>query len=99
MRRRASSDTGFIKAFLINLLFQFEWMLLALILFALHQWIGLPIWLFWAALGFWILLAFVLTWFMTWAVSCSDFNPGPGAKKSSERLRAAKDSHSDQKAS
>ena len=47
---------------------------------------GTEIPLFWAVLGFWVLLAMIITWFVTWASECSDTNPGPGAKRTSERL-------------
>jgi len=54
---------------------------------ALHHWIHIPVSLFWAALGFWILLSLVITWFVTWAAGCSDANPGPGAKRTSDRIK------------
>ena len=86
MKRKSSFLLGFIRAYLINLLLQFEWLLLALILLALYFWLNVPIVLFWAALGFWLLLALVVTWFVTWAANC-ETPPGPGAKCTSQRLR------------
>ena len=85
MNERTTSHSGFIHAFFVNLLLQFEWLLLAIVLLALHFWKNIPIVLFWAALGFWLLLALVVTWFVTWAAGC-ETPPGPGAKCTSERL-------------
>ena len=86
MQHRRFSVGSFIKAVLVNMLLQFEWLLLALVFLGLHFWIHIPIIIFWAVLGFWVLLAVVITWFVTWASDCSDVNPGPGAKRTSERI-------------
>ena len=87
MKKRRHSLGSWIRAVLINMVLQFEWLLLALLLLVLHYWINIPIIVFWAALGFWVLLAMIITWFVTWASECSDTNPGPGAKRTSERLK------------
>ena len=79
---------SFLLAFLMNLLLQGEWLLVAIVMLILHCWIGIPLWLVWAALGLWGVIALVVTWFVTWAAGCSDTNPGPGAKRTSERIRA-----------
>ena len=86
MSDRKISSSGFLKAYAVNLLLQVEWLLLAGILLALHFFKGLSIVLFWAALGFWLLLSLVVTWFVTWAAGC-ETPPGPGAKCTSQRLR------------
>ena len=88
MNERTTSHSGFIQAFFVNLLLQFEWLLLAIVLLALHFWKDIPIALFWAALGFWLLLSLVVTWFVTWAAGC-ETPPGPGAKRTSQRLRVS----------
>ena len=87
MSKRKKIGFGFIQAWGINLLLQFEWLCVALLMLVLHHWLHIPVSLFWATLGFWILLSLVITWFMTWATGCSDTNPGPGAKRTSERIR------------
>ena len=88
MNRRTSSASNFFKTFFMNLLLQFEWLLLALILLVLHFWLRIPVVLFWAVLGVWGLLSMVVTWFVVWAVGCGEANPGAGAKRASERLAA-----------
>ena len=85
MSERKISSSGFLKAYAVNLLLQVEWLLLAGVLLALHFFKGLSIVLFWAALGFWLLLSLVVTWFVTWAAGC-ETPPGHGAKCTSERL-------------
>ena len=86
MNERTTSHSGFIQAFFVNLLLQFEWLLLAAVMLALHFWKDIPIALFWAALCFWLLLSLVVTWFVTWAAGC-ETSPGPGAKYTSQRVR------------
>lgn len=86
MKKHAFTLSSFIKAYFVNLLLQFEWLLLACLMLGLHFWKDIPIVLFWAALGFWLLLSLVITWFVTWATNCETM-PSPGAKRTSERLR------------
>lgn len=85
MNAQTTSHSSFIRAYFVNLLLQFEWLLLAVVLLGLHFWKDIPIALFWAALGFWLLLSLVVTWFVTWAAGC-ETPPGPGAKCTSQRL-------------
>ena len=86
MSGKTTSHFGFIKAYFVNLLLQFEWLLLAAILLVLHFWKDTPIVLFWAALVLWMLLSLVVTWFVTWAAGCKT-PPAPGSKCTSQRLR------------
>ena len=87
MKRRNSAFPGFIGAYLLNLVFRLEWLLPALILLGLHYWLGLPILLFWIALGLWLVWGLAVTWFLGWAAGC-ETKPGAGAKCTSERLAA-----------
>lgn len=86
MSKRTTSPSNFIKAYFVNLLLQFEWLLLAIILLGLHFWKGISIVWFGAVLGFWLLLSLVITWFVVWATGCGGTIQGPGAKRNSERL-------------
>ena len=86
MKRQTASASGFIKAYALNLLLQFEWLLLAVVFLLLHLFMNFPVYPFWGVFAFWLVLSMIITWFMTWAVGCSDVNPGPGAKRTSERI-------------
>ena len=46
-------DNGFFLSFLLNLIFNLEWVVLAFILFLLHKFVGLPMWPVWGALAVW----------------------------------------------
>ena len=86
MRKRASADLGFWMAFILNLFFQSEWLVLALVFLALHHLVDLLMFLFWAALGLWVLIALFITVFLGWVASGPDRNAIKG-QRTSERLR------------
>ena len=46
MRKRASADLGFWMAFILNLFFQSEWLIVALVFLGLHYLFELPMFLF-----------------------------------------------------
>ena len=74
--RRASASKGYFLCFLLNLCFNLEWVLVALILYLLHFWTGIPAWLSLLGLGVWLLVALLLTCLVAWGASCSD-EPAP----------------------
>ena len=86
MRKRPSADLGFWMAFILNLFFQSEWLILALVFLALHHLFDLPMFLFWAALALWVLIALFITGFLSWAAKGPDRNAIKG-QRTSERLR------------
>ncbi|MDO4532045.1 MAG: hypothetical protein Q4C06_08700 [Bacillota bacterium] len=90
MKRRASADLGFWMAFILNLFFQSEWLVLALIFLGLHHLFALPLFLFWAALVIWVLIALFITAFLGWVSSGPDRNAVQG-QRTSERLRRKKE--------
>ncbi len=59
--RKIKTYNGFLLSFIINLLFNAEWTILAFILLLLHIFIKLPLWPFFAALGLWIGYVFITT--------------------------------------
>jgi len=69
MRRKGSSDDGFVLCFLFNLLFNFWWGILAFILWILYLLLGIP--LYWTLIAtlVWFGVALFSTWFVTWAVN------------------------------
>ena len=93
MKRRAAPNRGFWLTFLLNLLFRAEWLILAVVLFALHKLVQLPLWVVSVPLVIWVGLALVLTWFACWATSTSELKPTPGSKRSSERIGTFKDEY------
>jgi len=52
--RIADVSKGFFFCFLLNMLFNFEWGLLGLILYLLHLWLHIPLWIALALLGLWV---------------------------------------------
>ena len=86
MRKRASADLGFWMAFILNLFFQSEWLILALVFLGLHHLFDLPMFLFWAALALWVLIALFITGFLGWLTKGPDRNAVQG-QRTSERLR------------
>ena len=64
--RRANASRGVFLCFLINLFLNFEWAVIAAILFGLHVWLHIP-WFFAAIIGaFWVIQAFVLAILVQW---------------------------------
>lgn len=93
--RRSVIDHGFVVSVLINMLFRFEWLIVAGILFGLHAWLNLPIYFAYIVLGGWVLHAVCITIFMTWVCDCGERktpdkpNKNPysvGAKEQNDRL-------------
>ena len=86
MRKRANADLGFWMAFILNLFFQSEWLLLALVFLGLHYILELTVLLFWAALALWVIIALFITVFLGWITKGPDKNAIQG-QRTSERLR------------
>lgn len=59
--RRTAKGHGFLLCLLLNMMFRFEWAIAALVLLALHFWLGWPLFLAWAALGIWLIYALFVT--------------------------------------
>jgi len=72
VRRRANSADGFLLCFLFNLLFNYWWGIIALILWILHLWLRIPF--YWPIIGYviWFGVALFSTWLVTWANSSSE---------------------------
>ena len=70
--RRIGAVRGFLIAFLWNLLMKFGWSIPAWVFLAVHYLFGLPLWLFWFALGIWLGYVLVLTIVIAWANRCSN---------------------------
>jgi len=72
MRKKGNPGDGFLLCFLVNLLFNFWWGLIAVILLALHFILSIPV--FWSLIGFliWIGVAFISTALIVWAVSTAE---------------------------
>ncbi|MBQ7548019.1 MAG: hypothetical protein IJT41_13775 [Clostridia bacterium] len=59
--RRTARGHGFLLCLLLNMLFRFEWAVAAIILLAIHFWMGWPLFFVWIALGIWFLYALFVT--------------------------------------
>lgn len=92
MRKRASADLGFWMAFGLNLFFQSEWLILALVFLGLHYLFDLPMFLFWVALAIWVLIAMFITSFLGWVTKGPDRNAVKG-QCTSERLKKKQQGH------
>lgn len=62
---------SFFITLLWNLLMKFGWSIPAWILLAAHYLFGLPLWLFWLALGIWLGYVLLLTILIAWGNYCS----------------------------
>ena len=63
--RVADASKGFFLCFLLNMFFNFEWGLFALILFLLHLWLNVPLWIALVLLGVWIAISLTLALLVT----------------------------------
>ena len=52
----------FLFSFFINLIFRYELLVLAIIAFLLHTFLGTPVIIAYILLGLWIILALLITW-------------------------------------
>ncbi len=59
--RRTARKHGFLLCLLLNMLFRFEWAIAAVVLLAIHFWLGWPLFLAWIALGIWFAYALAVT--------------------------------------
>ncbi len=71
MKKTASTDNGFLLAYFINLILNFEWAVISLILFGLTKWIDIPSFLWKITLGVWFVLPLVITFVMSVLISSS----------------------------
>jgi len=74
MRKKGNPGDGFLLCFLVNLLFNFWWGLIATILLVLHFFLGIPLFLSFIGLFIWIGVAFLSTALVVWAVSTAEEN-------------------------
>ena len=63
--RAADASRGFVVCFLLNMLFNLHWGLLALVFYLLHLWLGIPLWIALALLGAWIAFCLILAILVT----------------------------------
>ncbi len=59
--RRTARNHGFLLCLLLNMAFRFEWAIAAIVLLAIHFWLGWPLFLVWIALGIWLVYALFVT--------------------------------------
>lgn len=68
--KRANSGNFFL-AIILNLVFNLEWVIPAVVLLILHFAVGLSVFWFWLALGIWIGGVLLVTLILGWANKCS----------------------------
>lgn len=81
MMRRTRRSGSFFVCLLINLLLNLEGTIPAVILLALHFWLGISIWWFVGGLGAWVLSIIAGMWLMGWAVDCGSYKDPPKENK------------------
>lgn len=59
--RRTARDHGFILCLLLNMVFRFEWAIVAVVLLVTHFLFGWPLFLTFVALGIWVVYALFVT--------------------------------------
>ncbi len=77
---KKAESGNFFLALILNLVFNMEWVIPAVILLILHFTIGLPLYWFWIALGLWVGGTLVVTLLLGWAGKCSR-SPEPRENK------------------
>ncbi len=87
MPRRPEPGTGILLAFFLNLIFRMGWLALALVFLALHFWVGLPIWFFIGTLAIWVIIAFIVTFLLSFGSYNQSSLTTQGSKRASERLQ------------
>ena len=79
--RRTGRDGSFFACLLINMLLNLEWGIPALVLLALHLWLGIAIWWSIGALCLWIFCILLGMWIMGWATDCGNIKDPPKENK------------------
>ncbi|MBO5797690.1 MAG: hypothetical protein J6R77_05020 [Clostridia bacterium] len=79
--RRTKRAGSFFLCFFVNLLLNLEWCLPALVLLALHIWLGISLWWFVGGMAFWILSILSGMWIMGWAARCGSEQDPPKENK------------------
>ena len=79
--RRTGRGGNFFACLLINMLLNLEWGIPALVLLALHLWLGIAIWWSIGALCLWILCILLGMWIMGWAPDCGNQKDPPKENK------------------
>ena len=64
---KKAESGNFFLALILNLVFNLEWVIPAVILLVLHFTTGLPIYWFWIALGLWLGIILIMTLALGWA--------------------------------
>ncbi len=81
MRRRASEDNGLFLAYIINIIFQSEWALIALICFMLNKWFNLPEAFWQVSLAIWFIYPAIITFVLSSLIDGSKQAKKSGANK------------------
>ena len=79
--RRTARTGNFLLCTLINMLLNLQWSIPALILLALHDWLGISIWWFVGGLALWIVRIWFGMWFVGWAAACGSRKDPPKENK------------------
>lgn len=72
---------GFLFCLIVNMGLNIMYSVPAWILLGLHFWLGVPVWLFWAALAAWILGIVIWMLIIGWATKCSNTPEPPKENK------------------
>jgi len=69
--RRTTASKGIVMCCILNLFLNFEWAALAVLLFALHLWLGIPMFLSLIGLAVWLFTALFATFLVSWGANSS----------------------------
>lgn len=73
--RRSGVSGGFFLCLLMNIVFNLDKALPAVILLILHFSLGLSVIWFWAAIGIWLMWIIIVTSFLKWVNHCGNSMP------------------------
>ena len=97
---KKAESSNFFLALILNLVFNIEWVIPAVLLLILHFTVDLPLFWFWIALGLWLGGILLITLVIGWAGKCSQ-PPAPKENKnpySKQSFPMGKDNDSGNKA-
>ncbi len=97
---KKTNSGNFFLALILNLVFNLEWLIPAVLFLILHFTVKLPIFWFWISLGLWMGGVLIITLVLGWAGKCSE-TPEPRENKnpySRHSFPMGKDNNSGNKA-
>lgn len=79
--RKTERSGGFFLCLLLNIFLNPEGLIIAAVLFALHLWVDIPLWISLLVLGIWLVIIIAQMLFIGWASRCGSEHTPPRQNK------------------